>query len=537
MDDYESTRAGFSLEVPERFNFARDVFDKWGEDSAKVAMVWVDDSGNEVRRTFAGLSRDSRRACRLLADHGVGRGDVVMVLLPRVIEWWVFNLACLRMGAVICPGTMQLKAKDIAYRIEASEAACVVTDASLIAEVDAVIDGCPGVRGKILVGAGAPGWSSYDDLVAELVDEFEGADTCSDETAILYFTSGTTGLPKMTLHTHASYPLAHRITGEFWLDLGPDDLHWNLSDTGWAKAGYSSLFGPWNMGAAVFVHHTDRFDAARSLDLLQRFPITTFCAAPTIYRMFVLENLSERRFTDLRHCVAAGEPLNPEVINVWRQATGIGIRDGYGQTESVLLVGSFPNIEERPGSMGKPAPGFDVRVIGEDGQELPAGQEGDIAVRVAPERPVGLFKEYWKDPERTAATRRGDWYVTGDRATRDEDGYLWFVGRADDVILSAGYRIGPFEVESALLEHDAVAESAVVSSPDEVRGALVKAFIVLKDGYEPSDALTAEIQEHVKAATAPYKYPRRIEFLDTLPKTVSGKIKRAQLREREWAGE
>jgi acyl-coenzyme A synthetase/AMP-(fatty) acid ligase len=338
----------------------------------------------------------------------------------------------------------------------------------------------------------------------------------------------------MCIHDQ-SYGLAHQTTGRYWLDLGPTDLHWNCSDTGWAKAAWSSFFGPWNQGAAVFAHHTQGFSPKRTLDLLEAFPITTFCGAPTIYRMFVLEDLSARRFGALRHCVGAGEPLNPEVIETWRRATGLTIRDGYGQTESVILCGNFPGLEPRFGSMGKPSPGIDLAVIDEAGNAVPPGAEGDVAVRVMPQRPPGLFREYKGNPEKTAACFRGDWYITGDRATVDADGYFWFVGRSDDVILSAGYRIGPFEVESALIEHPAVAESAVVSSPDEKRGEVVKAFVVLAPGHTASEALVTALQEHVKSVTAPYKYPRRIEFVEQLPKTVSGKIRRVELREREWA--
>jgi acetyl-CoA synthetase/medium-chain acyl-CoA synthetase len=339
----------------------------------------------------------------------------------------------------------------------------------------------------------------------------------------------------MCIHSH-SYGRALETTGRFWLDLGPTDLHWNCSDTGWAKAAWSSYFGPWIMGAAVFVHHTQGFSAARTLDLLAEYPISTFCGAPTIYRMFVIEDLSQRRFPTLRHCVGAGEPLNPEVIETWKRATGLTIRDGYGQTESTILCGNFTGVEPRFGSMGQPAPGIDLAVIDDDGNRLPPDTEGDVAVCVRPERPLGLFREYKGNPEKTAACFRGDWYITGDRATVDADGYFWFVGRADDVILSAGYRIGPFEVESALIEHAAVAESAVVASPDEKRGEVVKAFVVLAPGHHGSEELVRELQEHVKTVTAPYKYPRRIEFVEQLPKTVSGKIRRVELREREWAG-
>jgi acyl-coenzyme A synthetase/AMP-(fatty) acid ligase len=363
---------------------------------------------------------------------------------------------------------------------------------------------------------------------------FAAADTAPDDDALCYFTSGTTGYPKMAIQTQG-YGLAHQITGRYWLDLRPDDVHWNLSDTGWAKAAWSSYFGPWTCGATIFVHHAEGFDPKRSLEVLAQYPITTFCGAPTIYRMVVLQDLSQYEFKTLRHCVGAGEPLNPEVIETWQRATGLVIRDGYGQTESVLLCASFPCLEPRFGSMGKPSPGIDLAVIDDDGSVLPAGREGDVAVRVKPARPPGLFKEYRGDEERTQKAFRGDWYLTGDRAYVDEDGYFWFVGRADDVILSAGYRIGPFEVESALLEHPAVVESAVVSSPDDMRGEVVKAFVVLAAGVAGSDELVKTLQDHVKHVTAPYKYPRKIEFVASLPKTVSGKIRRVELREREWA--
>jgi len=326
--------------------------------------------------------------------------------------------------------------------------------------------------------------------------------------------------------------MGHETTGRFWLDLKPEDLHWNISDTGWAKAAWSSYFGPWLMGASVFVHHTAQFNAQSTLSLLDKYPITTMCGAPTIYRLFVQQDLETFNFENLRHCVAAGEPLNPEVIEVWKNATGLIVRDGYGQTETVILCGNFQGVPVRYGSMGRPAPGIILDVVDHDGQPVKDNVEGDIAVRVKPERPKGLFKEYRDDTERTASCFKGDWYLTGDRAYKDKDGYFWFVSRADDVILSAGYRIGPFEVESALLEHEAVAESAVVAKSHNVRGDIVKAFIVLSDGFEGSERLKLELQNYVKSTTAPYKYPREIEFIDDLPKTVSGKIRRIDLRAR-----
>lgn len=533
MTDYDKTYAEFKLEVPEYFNFARDVFDKWNRDS--LALYWVDDDGNEVKRTFGELTAASNRAANMLKKQGVKRGDVVIVILPRLIEWWEINLACLRLGAVISPGTTQLTPKDIKFRYEASDSTCIITDADNAPKADAIRAECPQVKTYVIVGGWREGWLNYADAVSGASTDFTVENTKSDENAILYFTSGTTGYPKMTVHTHASYPIGHTVTGKFWLDLTTDDLHWNLSDTGWAKAAWSSFYGPWCCGAAIFVHHNARFSAKKTLEYLAKYPVTTVCGPPTAYRMIVLEDLSQYKFPTLRHCVGAGEPLNPEIIEVWEKATGLTIRDGYGQTESVLLAGTFPPLEVKAGSMGKPSPTFDVRVIDDNGNEVPRGQEGDIAVRVKPVRPVGLFKEYWKDPVKTAGVYRGDFYVTGDRAIMDEDGYLWFVGRADDVILASGYRIGPFEVESALIEHPAVAESAVVSSPDETRGEVVKAFVILAPGYQGSPELAKELQDYVKKVTAPYKYPRKIEFVDVLPKTVSGKIRRIELREKEWA--
>lgn len=535
MTDYDKTYAEFKWEVPEYFNFAGDVIDKWAaQDPNKLAMHWVNDDGLEAKRTFMDFSKVSKRLCNVLSQQGVKRGDVVMIVLGRSIEWWEVFTACIRMGVVIAPGTTQLTSKDLEYRVNMSKAACFITDNANASKLDAVADMCPTLKCKLVIGGDRDGWMNYTQVVGAASDVFETAKTTKDEEAIVYFTSGTVGFPKMALHTHTSYPLGHQVTGKYWLDLTPQDMHWNISDTGWAKAAWSSYFGPWYCGAAQFVHCTDRFDPKKTLDLLSKYPVTTMCGAPTIYRMLVLQQLSDYKFPTLRHCVGAGEPLNPEIIEVWKKATGCTIRDGYGQTETVLLCGSFPCIEPRFGSMGKPTPGFDLQIIDNDCVIAPPNTEGDIAVRVKPTRPLGLFKEYWKEPERTTNAFKGDWYLTGDRAYRDEDGYFWFVGRADDVILTSGYRIGPFEVESALIEHPAVAESAVVSSPDETRGEVVKAFVVLAPGYTGSEALSKELQEHVKKVTAPYKYPRKIDFVTALPKTVSGKIRRVDLRNVEW---
>ncbi|RMF07657.1 MAG: acyl-CoA synthetase [Alphaproteobacteria bacterium] len=535
--DYDAIRRDFAWPRPERYNFAREVIDRWADrDGSHKALLWTDDSGRLETRTFADIAEASRRTANVLRSGGVKRGDTVIVILGRQIAWWESVTACLRMGAVVSPGTTQLSAKDISYRINAAAATAVITEPAIAEKVDRVAGECPTLGLKVVVDGERDGWVSYEDAVASASSDFDTVDTAADEEALCYFTSGTTGYPKMTIHSH-SYALGHETTGRYWLDLGPDDLHWNISDTGWAKAAWSSYFAPWLMGACLFVHHTSGFDPKATLEMFAKFPITVMCGAPTIYRMFVLQDLGQYTFPHLRHCVGAGEPLNPEVIAKWKRATGLTIRDGYGQTETVLLCGSFPFIPARPGSMGKPAPGIDLDVVDDDGKPVPVGEEGNIAVRVKPEPPQGLFKGYKGEPERTASCFVGDWYFTGDKATKDEDGYFWFKSRADDVILSSGYRIGPFEVESALIEHPAVAESAVVSSPDETRGEVVKAFVVLAPGYKPSDELVRELQEHVKTVTAPYKYPRKVEFLDSLPKTVSGKIRRVELRQKEWGKE
>jgi acyl-coenzyme A synthetase/AMP-(fatty) acid ligase len=528
-------RAAFRFEVPEHFNFALDVVDRWAaEDPGRLAMLWTD-GRHERRVSFGALAEASNRFGDALRRAGLRPGDRLLVLLGREIPWWQAMLGALKAGVVPMPATTQLRRKDIAYRLRAAGAVAALADAASAAEVDAA--GVP-LDHRFVYGGGAtppPGWTAYEDLLAAGDAHASFARTRASDPALLYFTSGTTGHPKMVLHNHA-YAIGHTVTGRFWCDLDRDDLHWNISDTGWAKAAWSSLFGPWLQGAAIVVDAAPgRFDAARTLQLLQDLGPTSLCAAPTIYRMLVLEDLGRYRFPRLRSCVSAGEPLNPEVIATWRRATGITIRDGYGQTETVCLVANFPDEPVRPGSMGKPAPGFEVAVIDAHGAVLPPGEEGDIAVRVRPTAPPGIFEGYWGDPEGTAARMVGDWYVTGDRGLRDADGYFWFVGRADDVILSAAYRIGPFEVESALLEHPAVAEAAVVASPDPVRGSIVKAFVVCKPGVSGTSELAAELQAHVRRVTAPYKYPREVEFVAELPKTVSGKIKRYELRAREQA--
>lgn len=541
LRDYEEARRGFRLEVPSVFNYARDVVDAWARHVPhKLALLAVSGDGATARpMTFADVARASNRAANLLAAHGVGKGDRVFVMLPRIPEWYEVVLGCFKLGAVPMPATPLLTAKDVEYRLLGGEASAVVTDGGGAAKVDEVRERFPALGPLLSVDepgpSGSPPWRSWAEAMRAASDAPPDVEpTRASDPLLLYFTSGTVGLPKMVLHTHASYGIGHEITARFWQDLGPEDLHWTFSDTGWAKAAWGKLLGQWRRGAAVFlwdVRGKPNFD--RMLWLIGRYGVTTFCAPPTVYRALILRDLSRAHLGHLRHVLSAGEPLNPEAIHDWREGTGLTIHDGYGQTETVNLVANFPGMPVHAGSMGRPTPGFDVAVVDEEGLALPPGVEGDIGVRVRPERPVGLFEGYWRDPEATAAAYRGDWYLTGDRAVGDDRGYLWFVGRADDVINSSGYRIGPFEVESALVEHPAVAEAAVIGKPDRLRGEIVKAFVTLAPGVEASSALLRELQAHVKRATAPYKYPREIEFVEELPKTVSGKIRRGELRERE----
>ena len=539
MEDYEATRRDFRLEVPDRFNYTIDVVDAWaGRDPDKLALVAIHPDGRETtRHTFGGISQGANRAANFLKELGVGKGDRVFVQLPRITEWYFTVLGCMKLGAVPMPGTSLLMPGDIAYRINAAEACLIVTDPTGAARADQVAASCPSLRAKVLVGESVAGWENLESGMASSSDEPAAVDpTASDDPLLIYFTSGTTGHAKMVLHTHASYGIGHEITARFWHDLGPHDVHWTVSDMGWAKAAWGKLFGQWRLGAAVVMWNVvGKPDLDRMLSIIAEQGVTSFCAPPTLYRGFVQLDLDRYDWSTLRHCTSAGEPLNPEVIGTWKRVTGLDIYDGYGQTETVNLVANYRCLPIRPGSMGKPAPGFDVQIVDDEGMVQRSGVEGHLAVRTEP-RPVGLFREYWRDPDQNAESFHDGWYFTGDRAVQDEDGYIWFVGRADDVIISAAYRIGPFEVESALLEHPAVAEAAVVGKPDPDRGQIVKAFVVLAAGRPASEDLAAEIQDHVKRVTAPYKYPREIEFVLELPKTVSGKIRRVELRESEVRG-
>ncbi|XP_045212457.2 acyl-coenzyme A synthetase ACSM3, mitochondrial-like isoform X2 [Mercenaria mercenaria] len=543
--NYEEEKKNFKLQAPPFYNFARDVVDKWaeiektGERGNNPALWWVDESGRELQWSFQDVSYQSKlvanvlkKACKLETN------DVVIVILPRVPQWWAINVAAIRAGIILSPGTTLLRSSDVKYRINASNAKCIITNAQCADTVDEVADSCPSLQSKIIVGEGEnrAGWMNYEELVRKSTDTFQCINSKAGDPMTVFFTSGTTGAPKMTEHSHSSYGLGHLITARYFLDLSPNDVLWNLSDTGWAKCAWSSLFSPWIAGACVFVQDSSKFDPQQTLQTITRYPVSHFCAPPTAVRYLVKTDLRQYRLAGLRHCLSAGEPVNPELLEEWEEGTGLKLFEGYGQTETTFLCGTYSSIEQRPGSMGKPAPGYHIQIVDDDGQILPRGKEGNIGILCKPHKPVGLFTRYIDDDERMRSVFVGDYYLTGDRAIMDEEDYVWFVGRSDDVIISSGYRIGPFEVESALLEHPAVLESAVVSSPDYNRGEVVKAFVTLTEPYKTSDQdqLAKELQEHTKQVTAPYKYPRKIEFVDILPKTVSGKIRRVELRNKEW---
>lgn len=531
----EDPFSGFSIEVPEFYNFGYDVVDAWAEkDPEKTALLWVNQQGEEQRYSFRDMKTESDAAARLLHDCGIGKGGRVFLMLPRVPAWWVLVVALMKIGAVYTPAPTLLTPHDISYRLSIGGFTLLITDTENAPKVDEAMRDAPVHPACMVVDGHLPGWISYPERIASLPShgDLPVVKTRSSDPLLIFFTSGTTGEPKMVLHDHR-YPLGHIVTARLWQDLKPSDLHFTISDTGWAKSAWGNLFGQWIEGAAVFVYDIrGKFDPAEIPPILEKYMITTFCCPPTVYRMLILLDLSSCDLSSLRHCVSAGEPLNPEVIRVWKEKTGLLIYEGYGQTETVLCIGAFPGRTSPPGSMGKPAPGWRIELHDRHHKPVGRNREGRIAIATDP-RPVGLFSGYLLNE---AANRRSfvkGWYYTDDKAAMDEEGNFWYIGRDDDVIKASGYRIGPFEVESALLEHPAVAESAVVGSPDPIRGQIVKAFVVLKPGYEPSGELVADLQEHVRKVTAPYKYPRAIEFVTSLPKTHSGKIRRHELRERE----
>lgn len=534
--DYAVAAKSYAPNIPEHFNFAYDVIDARAAARDKAALLAVSRDGQSAREVlYSDLARQSGQFANALAKLGLKKGDFACVVIGRIPEWYGVLFGCMKLGVVSMPGTNLLTSKDISYRINQSGAKAVIVTAEHCEKVEAIAAECPTLEHRIVVGDARPGWLAFDALCAAEspeIDQDKAGPFKSTDMMMAYFTSGTTALPKMVPRDFG-YALAHAATGLFWMDLTEDDVHWTLTDTGWAKAAWGMLFPQLLLGATIVVYDAQGFDVDMHLNLIRDYKVTTFCAPPTVYRLFAQQDLGQYDLSSLRRCLGAGEPLNPEVIRYWQENTGTVIADGYGQTETINIVANFPDQETKFGSMGQPVPGFDIDVIDDAGARLPADEVGHIAIRTEGDAwPPGLFDGYLKaDGGIDRDAFRNGWYYTGDTARKDDDGYLWFVGRADDLISSAGYRISPFEVESALLEHPAVMESAVVGHPDPTRGQLVKAFIILAEGQAPSPALAQEIQDFCKDITAPYKYPRIVEFVTELPKTISGKIRRVELRE------
>ena len=535
----------FPVQAPEYFNFGYDVVDAWAvRDRNKLAMIWANQKGEEKRYTFHDLSKLSNQAANLLIKHGITSGDRVMLMLPRLPEWWIFSLALIKLGAVQCPSPTLLTPQDIQHRIRYGKFKMVITDAENAHKFDEIYDDCPTLSARLLVDGDRPNWISYrseisgpnSTLSRHEVKSSVKIRTRSDAPFLLMFTSGTSKYPKMVQH-YGSYALAHRITAELWHGLTPNDLHMTISDTGWGKNLWGNYFGQWIIGACVLIFDfRGKFHADELLPVIEKYEVTSFCAPPTVYRMLTLNDLTRFDFSELKHCTTAGEPMQTETIRIWKESTGLTIREAYGQTETVCMIGNFRGFKVKPGSMGKPAPGWRIEIHDEDGKPLPAGEDGRIAVRLDP-APVGLFEKYlYNEPENKACFLNG-FYYTGDRAYVDEDGYFWFVGRVDDIIKSSGYRIGPSEVEEVMSHHPLVYEVAVVGAPDPLRGMRVKAYVVLKPEFEATESLVRELQNYVKQETAPYKYPREIEFIKQMPKTFSGKIKRDILRRHAETGE
>lgn len=536
---YEDFKENFKINVPQNFNFAYDVVDQIAQSTPdKTAIVWCDENGEEATFTFGELKYYSDKAANFFKKAGISKGDPVMLVLKRRYEFWFSILALHKLGAICIPATHLLTTKDIVYRNNAADIkmiVCVAED-EVINHVEESVEKSPTLKSKALVGGKKEGWYSFDEELKNASDEFlrpTGDDASeNDDIMLLYFTSGTTGMPKMVRHDF-TYPLGHILTAKYWQNCHENGLHLTVADTGWAKAVWGKIYGQWLCGSAVFVYDYNKFVPKELLNVISKHKVTTFCAPPTIYRFFIKEDLSKFNLQNLRYCAVAGEPLNPEVYNQFLKMTGLKLMEGYGQTELTVTLGTFPWLEPKPGSMGKPCPGYDIDIIDENGNSCDIGEEGQIVLRTDKITPVGMFGGYYRDENLTNKVWHDNIYYTGDMAWKDEDGYYWFVGRADDVIKSSGYRIGPFEVESALLEHPAVLECAITAVPDPDRGQVVKATVVLTKNYSPGEELVKELQDHVKNVTAPYKYPRIIEFVKELPKTISGKIRRVEIREKD----
>ncbi len=534
---YEDFYENLKINVPENFNFAYDVVDEYAKTTPdKVAIVWCDKSGDEKTFTFGQLKEYSDKTANYFKSLGIKRGDPVMLILKRRYEFWFCILALHKLGAVTIPATHLLTSKDIVYRANAADIKMIVcvNEPEVVMHIEDSASKTPTVKYKALIDGSKDGWLDFSSGIEEASNEFQRPlgelGSHNSDISLLYFTSGTTGMPKMVQHDY-EYPLGHILTARYWQNVSEGGLHLTVADTGWAKAVWGKIYGQWLSGCAVFVYDFDKFVPKELLEVISKHHVTSFCAPPTIYRFFIKEDLTKFDLSSLKYCTVAGEPLNPEVYSQFYKATGIKLMEAFGQTELTVTVGTFPWMEPKPGSMGKPSPGYDIDLLDDNGNSCQDGEEGQIVVRTTKKKPAGMFGGYYRDEALTKSVWHDGIYYTGDMAWRDEDGYLWFVGRADDVIKSSGYRIGPFEVESALLEHPAVLECAITAVPDPIRGQIVKATVILAKNYTASDELVKELQNHVKKVTAPYKYPRIIEFVTELPKTISGKIRRVEIRQ------
>ncbi len=528
----------FDINVPDNFNFGYDVIDEIAKNEPdRRAMVWVNEENEEHIFTYSDLMKKSNQVANMLIAHGVRKGDMVMSILKRHYQFWFLTIALCKIGAILIPATNQLMKKDYVYRFKAASVKYVIAtgDGETPEHIEQSVQEYDGIKEKFIVrGNRRRGWIDFDEEMAKYPDTFDRIESRVDDDMLLYFTSGTTGYPKMVMHSHY-YAIAHLLTAKHWHHINANSLHLTISESGWGKCMWGKMYGQFLCAAAIFVYDFDRFHSADILQKIQDYKVTSFCAPPTMFRMFIKEGIENYDLSHLEYTTIAGEALNPEVYNRWLEYTGIKLMEGFGQTETVLTVANLYGMTPKAGSMGKPTPLFNVDIVDENGNTLPAGETGEIVIRTKNNRQIGMFKEYYRDPEATHEAWHDDIYHTGDTAWRDEDGYLWYVGRTDDVIKSSGYRIGPFEIESVLMEHPAVLEVAVTGVKDTVRGMVVKATIVLTKEYKGKgdEALVKELQNHVKNQTAPYKYPRIIEFVDELPKTISGKIRRVEIREKD----
>ena len=537
--DFADFKANYELIIPEDFNFAYDVVDGWAAIAPdKLALLWTNDQGECYKYSFAEMKRLTDQTASYFQSLGIGKGDMVMAILKRHAEFWFTIIALHKIGAVIIPATHLLTKKDIVYRANAADIKAIVAvgDETITGHINAALPESPSLKKLISVGPLVPeGWEDFQKGIENAAPFVRPASpTKNDDPLIVSFTSGTTGEPKMVMHDSV-YPIAHIITAKYWHNLHEGSLHLTIADTGWLKALWGKLYGQWFVGATVFVYDFEKFTPSNMLEMIEKYKVTSLCAPPTIFRFLIREDLARYDLSSLEWCTIAGEALNPEVYKQFYRLTGIKLREGYGQSESTLIVLTTPWVEPKPGSMGLPSPQFDVDLITSDGRSTEAGEQGQIIIRTDKKYPVGLFLGYYRNNALNEEAFHDGMYFTGDLAWRDEDGYFWFVGRADDVIKSSGYRIGPFEVESALMTHTAVVECAITGVPDEIRGQLVKATVVLSKEYKDKagDLLAKELQDHVKKVTAPYKYPRIIEFVDELPKTISGKIRRVEIRDKD----